>query len=148
MTLLYAVLFSVIFICDRVTKYVMYHYLDGQWDLNSFISFDLTFNRGIAWGIFNTGSACVFFGVTCMVLLMYVMFFLFTLYRWRHNYSILAEVFIVAGGLSNIIDRFVYHGVIDFIVMHVGQWAFPVFNVADVAVVIGVSLMGIACIQE
>ena len=48
---------------------------------------------------------------------------------------------ILAGGCSNLYDRFYWPGVIDFIHMHVKHWYFPAFNIADTSIVIGVLLM-------
>ena len=47
----------------------------------------------------------------------------------------------LAGACSNIIDRFVYCGVIDFIVITIGGWTCPVFNIADVSIIVGVTFM-------
>jgi signal peptidase II len=40
---------------------------------------------------------------------------------------------VLAGGVSNIIDRLIYNGVVDF----VSLWQFPVFNLADVFISLG-----------
>lgn len=72
----------------------------------------------------------------------------YTFFQWKQNQSILAEVFILAGGLSNIIDRFVYSGVVDFIVLGYKDWFWPVFNVADAFIVLGVTLMMVSCIDN
>lgn len=45
---------------------------------------------------------------------------------------------VVAGGISNLIDRFLYGGVVDF--MRVFEW-FPLFNMADMAISVGVCLL-------
>lgn len=52
---------------------------------------------------------------------------------------------IIAGSLSNIVDRFIYGGVIDFIELSYNQWIWPVFNVADVAIVCGIGLILYDC---
>lgn len=48
---------------------------------------------------------------------------------------------ILAGAVGNLIDRFAHHFVIDFIHFRVGWFDFPVFNVADMCVVIGAILL-------
>ena len=47
----------------------------------------------------------------------------------------------IAGSLANIIDRIIYSGVIDFIAFHVGPYHWPIFNLADCAIVVGVLIM-------
>ena len=143
----YLLLFAVIFLLDRITKYSMFYYTK-EYTVNSFLSFNLTFNRGIAWGIFNTGDTTTFFSISLLIILTYAVLTGVTLYRWCAQSSIMAEVFILAGGLSNILDRFFYHGVIDFIVCQIGSWTWPAFNIADASIVVGVLLMGITCLAE
>jgi signal peptidase II len=53
-----------------------------------------------------------------------------------------AFAFILAGALGNLIDRIRIHGrVIDFIRVHYYGWNYPIFNVADSAISIGVTLI-------
>ena len=50
--------------------------------------------------------------------------------------------FILGGSVGNLIDRFLYGHVIDFIHVHYANvWHYPVFNLADCGIVIGVALM-------
>ena len=53
----------------------------------------------------------------------------------------LAEVAVIAGASSNIIDRFWYGGVVDFILLEYEQWSWPLFNVADIVIVGGIIVM-------
>lgn len=50
--------------------------------------------------------------------------------------------FVVSGALGNLVDRFRYGYVVDFIRFHVHDaWEYPTFNVADITIVIGVGLL-------
>ena len=62
----------------------------------------------------------------------------FTFKKWQQHTSILAELAVLAGAISNIIDRYLYGGVVDFIHAHLGGWSWPIFNVADMAIVLGI----------
>lgn len=48
---------------------------------------------------------------------------------------------IIGGALGNLMDRFLYGGVVDFLQFHIKKDSFPAFNVADSAIVIGVALV-------
>lgn len=48
---------------------------------------------------------------------------------------------IIGGALGNMVDRLNFGGVIDFISVHYGVWHFPTFNVADIAINIGVAFV-------
>jgi signal peptidase II len=45
---------------------------------------------------------------------------------------------VLGGSLSNLVDRLWYKAVLDFIELYIGPYSWPVFNVADVCIVIGI----------
>jgi len=65
----------------------------------------------------------------------------FAYYNYKQGNNIAAEVCIIAGSISNLIDRVIYGGVIDFIILSYGSLSWPVFNVADAMIVLGVILL-------
>ncbi len=48
---------------------------------------------------------------------------------------------VLAGALGNMIDRLRFGHVVDFIDLHYRGWHWPAFNVADMVIVIGISLL-------
>jgi signal peptidase II len=62
--------------------------------------------------------------------------------RWRQ----LAIALVVGGAIGNLIDRLRLGQVVDFFVLHVGEHAWPAFNVADSAICVGVVLL-MACVM-
>jgi signal peptidase II len=57
---------------------------------------------------------------------------------WRNAFPF---ALIVAGALGNLIDRLRFGHVIDFVEWHVGEYYWPVFNLADSCIVVGAVLM-------
>ena len=55
--------------------------------------------------------------------------------------SRLGLAFIIGGAAGNLIDRFVYGYVLDFVDAYYAGWHFWAFNVADAAITVGVALM-------
>lgn len=47
---------------------------------------------------------------------------------------------ILGGAIGNFIDRVRYRAVVDFLDFYIGQWHWPAFNVADIAICVGVAL--------
>ena len=87
--------------------------------------------------VVNTGVAFSFFvGNNLFFLLLGIIFF-FGLSWWYWKEPSIGILFLAAGALGHVLDRIFYGGVIDFI--DVGFW--PVFNLADVFLVIGVVLL-------
>jgi signal peptidase II len=66
---------------------------------------------------------------------------LYAYHQYLCGNSIIGEVCVVTGSLSNLIDRVVYHGVIDFIILSYNDFSWPVFNIADTIIVLGVGIM-------
>ncbi|MDD3353617.1 signal peptidase II [Zoogloea sp.] len=69
----------------------------------------------------------------------------------RHQHELLQPLafsLIIGGAIGNVIDRFVFGAVVDFLYFHVGRYGWPAFNVADSAICVGVTLMVIAQFRE
>lgn len=60
----------------------------------------------------------------------------------------LALVLVLGGALGNVIDRATRGYVVDFIDFHVGDWHWPAFNVADIAIVCGAGLLILDMLQH
>ena len=59
----------------------------------------------------------------------------------RHPLASLSLALILGGAVGNLIDRLRYGMVVDFLLVHVYQYHWPAFNVADSAISVGVGLM-------
>lgn len=99
-------------------------------------------NNGAAWSILE-GQQWFFSLVTVVALA--VILYLF--YRWRHNPRLLLPLsFILAGAVGNFIDRIQHGYVVDM--FETLFMNFPVFNVADCCLTIGVIWLVIIIIRE
>ena len=132
-------LVSGIFIIDRISKVMALQFVERwQYDSVPFLSFQVTFNRGLSWGI--AAHPEQFFYILMAVLIL----FAFVGMLWRQvvlNQSIIPTLLVIAGGLSNMIDRLQYGAVVDFIDLFIGNYHVPTFNLADVYIVLGVGLL-------
>lgn len=101
------------------------------------------YNEGAAWNLFD-GAVNVLVIVSIIAFL-----FLFRYQRVLKNNirNIVAFALIYGGLIGNLIDRVIYGYVIDFIELHFGNYIFPVFNIADMAIVCGVILLLVAIIK-
>lgn len=91
--------------------------------------------------ITNTGSLFGMFGDSTLLLIwlsiVIIGIFLYYYDRMEDKLCLIGSGLIVGGAVGNLIDRFAYRAVIDFI--DVGWW--PSFNIADSAISIGVILL-------
>lgn len=131
--------------CDRVTKHVAEETLVGmpsQSYLADTIRLELTQNPGAFLGLgadWPTGLRTAFFTGGNALLLMGLVIAAVRL-RWSGP-SLLGLAFFVAGGASNLADRLARGTVTDFINVGVGSLRTGIFNVADVAILLGAALV-------
>ena len=93
-------------------------------------------NYGAAWSSFS-GQRWFLLAVTCVIVGAVAV--VLTRRIVRHPLGIIACCLILSGGIGNIIDRFRLGYVVDM--FHLEFWpSYPVFNVADICVVIGAVL--------
>ncbi|MFZ5954270.1 MAG: signal peptidase II [Candidatus Dependentiae bacterium] len=140
--LLPALLVAIVIIgIDQLTKYWVLNYVTDWYVVNNYLSFEVVFNRGVSWGLFHSAYYWPFLLVSMLSGAFIVGMSLFTWWQWRFGYSILAETMVLAGAISNMIDRIIYKGVVDFIALTYNGWSWPVFNIADCCIVLGTFLI-------
>jgi signal peptidase II len=120
---------------DQVSKFWVIAHLQGQEPISfipGVIELIYTENTGIAFSMFNDRPELLVIFNTLIILVLIV-------WAIRTKGLNLGLCFIVAGGIGNLLDRFLHGYVIDFINPVFVQFA--VFNLADVALNIGVFLL-------
>jgi signal peptidase II len=102
-------------------------------------------NRGAAWGILQ-GQMWFFYIITIAVIIGLVYYI-----QKMAKESILLGValgLMLGGAIGNFIDRVARQEVVDFVHTYIFSYSFPVFNVADAALSIGVGLLVIHMFLE
>ena len=131
-----------IFIVDRITKMLALTYcLYSSYRVNAWLSFDVIFNRGVSWGLFNDANTLFVFLIAIIQSLVIVLLSYYAYKSYRKNRSMVGYICIITGTLSNMFDRLLYPGVIDFITIGYKEWTWPTFNIADTAIVCGVAIV-------
>ncbi|MDQ0455319.1 signal peptidase II [Rhizobium paknamense] len=98
-----------------------------------------THNLGVAFSMLSHLDAWAIVGMRLAIVA-------FVLWLWRntsrdHRFAHLGYSLIIAGAFGNIIDRFVYGYVVDYILFYTDTWSFAVFNLADSYISIGAGLI-------
>lgn len=129
---------------DQITKYLARSFLIEHKSvevLKGLLSFTLTKNTGVAFGLFPEYGR-IWPYVSSFVLLAIVF------YVWRaeikHWLLAIALSLVVGGALGNLIDRLIFKAVTDFIDFRF--W--PVFNLADAELVLGITFLFIYLVVE
>ena len=107
--------------------------------VNEYLDFILVFNTGISYGLFSGGGDFQKWILISLSILIIV----FLLSLIRNESTILSKLsisFIIGGALGNVLDRFTYGAVVDFISLHAKGFSWYIFNIADMFIVLGVIL--------
>lgn len=136
-----------VIILDRLTKFIITHRLRPSQSIHITDFFNITYiqNKGIAFGILNKHSDSISVFLTLMAInIIAIILLVLWLYRSSNNGWITTGISIIIGGaVGNLIDRIRYRGVVDFIDLHIRQYHWPAFNIADTAVTTGTIILGI-----
>ncbi len=130
---------------DQITKYHFSHTLqiyEVKPVIKDFFYFSYTINTGAAWSFLAEASwGQTFFKIiTAFALVVFVVFYVYSLkkgYKWLK----VSLIFLISGTLGNFIDRLTINGVIDFIGFTFGEYNFPIFNLADTFLVVGMIML-------
>jgi len=131
--------------CDRITKHVATNTLAGTASRSFFadtIRFEYAENTGaflslgadwpgwIRTSVFGIGSALLLSALVTTAIRL----------RWPRM-ALLGVSLFAAGGASNLLDRILYGNVIDFVNVGVGPLRTGIFNVADMAIMLGAAIV-------
>ena len=138
-----AFMFLVILSLDFLTKHLTHHHISYypygevpifQNLLGIKLSISHVTNRGGPWGMISSHHDILVvlraFAIVCLC----IHLFFFNEVRFRQA----PLCMIIAGALGNVIDSFVYGHVVDMIHFVFWGYSFPVFNVADASIFLGV----------
>jgi len=124
---------------DQLTKYILISNLGLEQQIvviDNFFNITHWTNSGAAWGIFQNGR--VFFipmTIVLTVILVRIMI------KNDSRFLKLSIALTLGGAFGNFIDRVFRVSVVDFLQFFIGSYQFPVFNVADMFIVIGAGLL-------
>lgn len=123
---------------DQAVKLsVMRHLQDGELltVISNFFNITKTVNRGAAWS-FLAGQAWGIYLLTAISAVALVVL-LVCVYSTKEKVNRFGLSLMAAGCAGNLIDRVLYRGVVDMFAFNFGSFHYPVFNVADICLVIG-----------
>ena len=135
---------AIVVAVDQLTKWwvvVKFDQFESS-KLLPFLNLTLVYNKGAAFSFLSTqnGWQVVFLLVTSLTISALLVYWLAKTSA-AHRWQSVALALIIGGAIGNVIDRLRQGKVVDFIDFHVKQWHFPTFNVADMAVSIGVFIL-------
>ncbi|WP_147531982.1 signal peptidase II [Bacillus marasmi] len=144
----YYIIALFVIILDQLTKWLIVKNLElGEsiQIIENFLYITSHRNRGAAWGILQ-GQMWFFYVITVIVIIGIVFYIQKVVKdKWLAGVSL---GLMLGGAIGNFIDRVFRKEVVDFINTYIFGYDFPVFNIADSALVIGVILLMIQMFLE
>ncbi|MCI1857640.1 MAG: signal peptidase II [Sporolactobacillus sp.] len=137
----YYLMAAIIVALDQGTKWLVVRHMDIGDSVElvpRLFYFTSVRNNGAAWNIFEGQMA--FFYVVTLIVLVVVIYYMQKIGRTQPLLGT-ALALIIGGTVGNFVDRLFRGEVVDFIHVYIGTYSFPVFNVADSALSIGVCLL-------
>jgi len=143
---IYIISIIILFI-DFLTKYI----ITSNMSLNSskeiikdFFYLTYIHNEGAAFGILDN-NVVFLIGISLTFLIMFIY------YIEKNSYNKIQEIaysFLLGGVVGNLIDRIFRGYVIDFLDFKIFSYDYPVFNMADSFIVIGIIILIVVYIKE
>jgi len=144
-------IFSSILLLDVISKWLTQNFLPliqrrvlpypfgGIGIFEDFIGINFSINHqintGAAWGLFPDSHQLLFYIRISIIILLSIYLLLFN----KNLRTQIPFAFIIAGAMGNILDSVFYGHVIDFFFLQFWGYDFPVFNVADSFIFLGVA---------
>ena len=129
-----------VFIFDRITKIYLINLQSQEIDVDfyifPFLNFFLVWNTGIGFGLVSLETS-IFYHILTIIILIINLVLIFFLLKTKGVY-IYFFALIIGGSFGNLFDRIYYYAVPDFIDVHLGNFHWFIFNVADIFITAGI----------
>tara|TARA_B100001765_G_C19409283_1_gene295889 strand:- start:257 stop:727 length:471 start_codon:yes stop_codon:yes gene_type:complete len=129
-----------IFTFDRATKMYLIDLQTTGTDIDfyifPFLNFYLIWNTGIGFGLASLETN-IYYHILTTIIAIINLVLIFFLFKTKGTYAYLFAL-IIGGSLGNLFDRIYYYAVPDFIDIHLGDFHWFIFNVADIFVTAGI----------
>ena len=129
-----------LFFIDRLSKIYLINLQSTGTDIDfyifPFLNFYLVWNTGIGFGLAAMESNIYYHILTSIIAIVNIGL-IFFLIKSKGVYAYLIAL-IIGGSLGNLFDRIYYYAVPDFIDLHIGNYHWFIFNVADIFITVGI----------
>ena len=130
----------ILFLLDRASKMYLINLQTNGIDIDfyilPFLNFFLVWNTGIGFGLASFESN-IFYHILTGIILVINIVLIYFLIRAK-GINILLFSCVIGGSLGNLFDRIYYYAVPDFIDLHIGNYHWFIFNVADIFITLGI----------
>ena len=134
----------VVIVLDQISKQLAEYYLVFHVPVSVMPLFNLTlsYNTGAAFSFLSEAGGWQrwFFIILALIVSTVIVLWMRKLPA-QDKWVAVALGLVLGGALGNVIDRALYGHVIDFLHVYYQQWSWPIFNIADSAISVGVAIL-------
>ena len=134
------IIILIIFFFDRLTKLYLINLQASGTDIDfyifPFLNFYLIWNTGIGFGLASMETN-IYYHILTTIIVFVNLGLIYFLLKSKGIYVYLLAT-IIGGSLGNLFDRIYYYAVPDFIDLHLGNYHWFIFNVADIFITLGI----------
>ena len=134
------IIILIIFFFDRLTKLYLINLqalgTDIDFYIFPFLNFYLIWNTGIGFGLASM-EANIYYHILTTIIVFVNLGLIYFLLKSKGIYVYLLAT-IISGSLGNLFDRIYYYAVPDFIDLHLGNYHWFIFNIADIFITVGI----------
>lgn len=135
---------AAVIIADQISKWAVFDLvLKGKEEpvvVNALLNIVMVWNKGISFGLFDSGHPVVHMILISLAVAASLLMIVW-LYCADTKLISIALSLIIGGAVGNVADRIRFSAVADFIDLHVGDYHWPAFNIADSCIVIGTGFL-------
>lgn len=145
---LYYLMAVVVIAIDQLTKWLIIKQMDLYEQIQiieGFFRITSHRNKGAAWGILQ--DQMLFFYIITVIVVIGVVYYM-EKYAKGDRFLSISLSLILGGAIGNFIDRLFRKEVVDFLDFNIFGYDYPIFNIADSALVVGVILVFISTIID
>ena len=127
---------------DRLSKVYVINLIENNQSevfINDYLNITLNWNRGIAFGLLSFNATTIYHLISILILTI-IIYLIYLMVKSDSLGKILLAL-IIGGAAGNLFDRFTYFAVPDFIDFHINSFHWFTFNVADIFISLGITLM-------
>ena len=136
------IIITIIFLIDRISKILILKKTElidqNEIFLSKFKNLHLIWNEGIAFGLLSFKGGLFYQIITVLILIIIITLLILIIRPKTKINEKIGYILISGGAIGNFYDRVAYKAVPDFIDLHVGNFHWFIFNIADIFITIGI----------
>ena len=138
MTIILTIVFLLL---DIISKFIVKKYLilnQSKVIIKNFFNLTYVKNTGAAFSIFSNSTLLVI--IVSLIIIMMIILYVYK-NKGTKKLEKISYALILGGAIGNLIDRIIHWYVIDFLDFYIFGYNYPIFNLADVFIVVGVIIL-------